>query len=73
MVSKIQDWLILTRNRLYHLHYKSVPLTIKRPLKPETGIIDGFEEIELKFLFGALRPRKQDYLFRCYVAPGNFQ
>ena len=33
----------LSRNRVYHLH-KSVPLTEKRPRKPETGIKDRFEK-----------------------------
>ena len=33
---------------------------------------DGFEEMEHEFLFGIFRPEKQDYLFRCSVAPGNF-
>ena len=33
-------------------------------LKHETGIKDGFEEMEHKFLFGIFRPEKQDYLFR---------
>ena len=37
MVRKIQDWLISSQNRIYHL-YKSVPFTEKRPRRPETGI-----------------------------------
>ena len=45
----------LSRNRVYHLH-KSVPLTEKRPRKPETVIKDRFDR----------------YIFRCFVAPGNF-
>ena len=28
--------------------------------------------MELEFPFGKFRPEKQDYLFRCSVAPGNF-
>ena len=44
----------------------------KRPRRPEPGIKDGFEEMELEFPIGRFRPEKQDYLFRCSVAPGNF-
>ena len=46
--------------------YKSVPCT-------ETGIKDGFEEMERvhEFRFGPLCPEKQDYLFRCPVAPAE--
>ena len=51
---------------------KSVPLTGKRPLRPETGIKDGFEKLEHEFPYGTFRSEKQDYLFRCFVAPGNF-
>jgi len=38
------------------------------------GIKGGCEEVEHEFLFGIFRPekKKQDYLFRCSVAPGNF-
>ena len=61
----------LSRNRVYHLH-KSVPLTEKRPRKPETGIKDRFEKLEHEFLFGIFRTEQQDYIFRCFVAPGNF-
>ena len=49
-----------------------IPFTGKRPRRPETGIKDDFEEIEHEFLFGISRPEKQDYLYRCSVAPGNF-
>ena len=62
----------MSRNRVYHL-YKSVPFTEKRPRRSETGIKDGFHEIEREFLFETFRPEKQDYLFRCSDAPGNFQ
>ena len=41
MISKIQDWGILSLNRVYHL-YKSVPFTKKRPQRRETGIKDGW-------------------------------
>ena len=44
----------------------------KRSPKPETGIKHGFEQMEDKFPCGILRPEKQDYLFRCSVAAGNF-
>ena len=55
----------------YHL-YKSVPFTEKRPRRPETVIKDGFAEMEHEFLFVIFHPKKQDHLFRCSVAPGNF-
>ena len=48
MVSKIQNCSILSRNRVYRL-YKSYPFTAKRPQRPETGIKDGFEEMEREF------------------------
>ena len=41
MARKIQDWSILSRNRLYYF-YRSVQITEKRPQKPETGIKYGF-------------------------------
>ena len=40
--------------------------------RPETDIKDGFEKMELEFPFRIFHPEKQDYLFRCSVAPGNF-
>ena len=52
--------------------YKSVPFTEKRPRRPETVIKDGFAEMEHEFLFVIFHPEKQDHLFRCSVAPGNF-
>ena len=52
--------------------YRSVPFNGKRLRRPQTGIKDGFEEMEHEFPFGIFRPEKQDYLFRCSVAPGNF-
>ena len=55
----------------YHL-YKSVPFTEKRLRRSETGIKDGFQEMELEFPFVIFRPEKQDYLFRSSFAPGNF-
>ena len=60
---KIQDRYILSQIRVYHLH-KSAPSTEKRPRKPETGIKDGFEEMEHEFLFRTFRLEKQDYFFR---------
>ena len=50
--------------------YKSVPVTEKRPRRSETGIKDGFEEMEHEFPF--VRPQERDYLFRCSVAHGHF-
>ena len=44
-------------------------LTEKRPRKPETGIKDGFEEMEHELPLGTFRPEKQDYLFRSSVDP----
>ena len=46
----------------------------KRLGRGETGIKDSFEEVEHEFPFGTFRPQKknQDYLIRCFVAPGNF-
>ena len=69
MVSKIQDWYISSLKRVYFL-YKSVPCTEKRLQRPETGIKDGFEEMEHvhEFLFGPLRPKKTGLsfqMFRC--------
>ena len=57
-------------SRVYHL-YKSVSFTRKRPRTPETVIKDVFQEMEHEFPFGIFRPKKQDYLFRCSVVPGN--
>ena len=61
----------MSRNNVYHFR-RSVPLTEKRPRKPETGIKDGFEEMKHEFLFGIFRPEKGENLLRCSVAPGNF-
>ena len=47
---------------------KTVPFNEKRPRRPE---IDGFEEMEREFPFGTFLLEKQDYLFRCSVAPGG--
>ena len=52
--------------------YKSVPFSGKRPQRRETDTKDGFEEMEHELLFGVFHQEKQDYLFRCSVAPGNF-
>ena len=40
------------------------PITDKRQREPETGVSDGFEEVEHDFPLGAFRLGKQDYLFR---------
>ena len=61
----------LSRNHLYQLH-KSSSFTEKRRRKPEADIKDGFEELGHTFPFGKFQPVKQDYPFRCSVAPGNF-
>ena len=37
-----------------------------------TGIKDGFEGMEHEFPFGIFHPEKQDYPFRCSVAPKKF-
>ena len=49
--------------------YKLAPFTGKRPRSPETGIKDGFEKMEQEFPCGIFYLEKQDYLFRCSVAP----
>ena len=72
MVRKVQVWSLSSQNRLYHLCYKSVPFTQKRPRRPETGIKDGLEGMEHEVQFGIFRPEKQDYLFRCSVPSGSF-
>ena len=41
-------------------------------LRPETGIKDGFQEMEHKFLLGIFCPEKQDHLFKFSVALGIF-
>ena len=50
MVRAIQDRQIASWNRVFHFYnYKSVPFIEKRPQKPETGVKDGFEEMEHEF------------------------
>ena len=71
MVHKVQDWEISSQNRVYHL-YKSVAFSRNWLRRPETGMKNGFEEMEHEFPFGICYPEKQDYLFRCSVAGGNF-
>ena len=44
----------------------------RRPRRSETGIKDGFQEMEHEFSFGTFRSGKQDYFFRRSAAPGNF-
>ena len=53
------------RNLVYHL-YESVPFTEKRPRRPETGIKDGFEEMEHKFLFGIFLSGKTGLTFQMF-------
>ena len=58
-------------SRLPVVQTSSILNTETRPRKPETSIRDGFiEEMEQEFPFGTFRTEKQDYLFRCSVAPG---
>ena len=57
--------------RLYYFH-QSVAWTERRPWRTGAGVKDVFEEAEHEFPFGIIRPEKQEYLFRCSVAPGNF-
>ena len=54
------------------LLYKSVQFTEKRPRRPEYGIKHGSEEMEHDFPLEKFSPEKQDYLFRCSIAPENF-
>ena len=58
----------VSESRLPFCTYISVLFTKKPPRRPETGIKDGFKEIEHEFPFGTFRPEKQNYL----SAPGNF-
>ena len=59
------------RNLVYHL-YESVPFTEKRPRRPETGINDGFEEIEHEFLFGIFCPEKTGLTFQMFRCSRKF-
>ena len=52
--------------------YKSVPFTKKWLRKPETGIKDGFEEMQHELPLRTFCPEKQEKLSRCSVAPRNF-
>ena len=65
MVRKFRSLVVnfVPESRLPLILYNSVPFTEKRPRKPETGIKDGFEEIEPEFQLRTFRPEKQDYLF----------
>ena len=49
-----------------------VTFTEIRPRRSETGIKDGFQEMEHEFLFGTFRSGKQDYFLRRSAAPENF-
>ena len=48
---------------------QSVPFVKKWARRPKAGIKECFEEMECEFPYGH---SKQDYLFRCYVAPRKF-
>ena len=50
----------------------AVTFTERRPRRSETGIKDGFQEMEHEFSFGTFRSGKQDYFFRRSASPGNF-
>ena len=65
---------MLPQNRVYFTIYlkKLALFTEEWPQRPETGIKDSFEEMEHEFLFGAFHLEKQDYLFRCSIAPSIF-
>ena len=42
------------------------------PKKDRKGLKLGINEMEHEFLIRTFRSEKQDYLFRCSVAPGSF-
>ena len=58
MVRKIQDWLIARTSSFY--------------CKTTAKALNWYQRNGTRFLFGIFRPEKQDYLFRCTLAPGNF-
>ena len=70
LVHYLGKWYTKCKTGKFHrifYQYKS------RPQRPETTIIkECFEEMEHEFLLGIFCPHKQDYLFRCSIAPGNF-
>ena len=47
------------------LLYKPVPFTRKQPQRPETGIKDGFEEMEHKFPLGIFHLEKRTFHMFC--------
>ena len=51
-----------------------MPFIEKRARTPETGMTDGFEEVDRNFRleYRVFRPGKQDHLFRPSFTPGNF-
>ena len=71
MGSKIQDWYISFRNCVYY-SYKSVSFTTKRPRRPKTGVKMALKKWNANLRLGYSVRKKQDYLFRYSVAPGNF-
>ena len=70
-VSKIQDWLISSWNRVFHV-YKSVSFSEKRPPSRETGVKNDFEEMEQEIPSGTFCLEEQGYLYRCSMLPKIF-
>ena len=72
---RLGKWYAKFRNGEFHPSIVFVQISSiyqKQPRRLETGIKDGFEETELKFPLGIFHREKQDYLLRCFIAPGNF-
>ena len=60
-------------SRLPFVQIKSVRFTGKRPRRPETGIkLMAWKKWNANFRLEYSFRKKQDYLYRCFVAPGNF-
>ena len=59
----------IPESRLTFVQFDS--LSEKRPRRLETGVKDSFEKKKKEVPFGTFRPEKQNYLFRCSVAPGT--
>ena len=60
-------------SRLPFVQIKSVRFTGKRPRRAETGIkLMAWKKWNAKFRLEYSFRKKQDYLYRCFVAPGNF-
>ena len=58
MVSKIQDWLISSRNRLYHV-YNEISFIYRKTSKQAWKL--WIEEVEHEFPFATFPPEKQEY------------